>query len=201
MTNIGCRLRNLDLARLVGKSIFLGEEMFATWYFKVERKLFTARLTLITIRRAQKNDKVVSAAGFCIAQEAVQALGACSKDFCGIGRFLPDAGREKRSVAASFTARGVWQRHAPTESGPGGRSCQQAICGVVRLGLGIAKAYAVRLASGLLAGSRCSQKAFEQALKHSWSCSRQVTCQPQFSLSPFIVRAVAIAAPAWSLAR
>lgn len=84
---------------------------------------------------------------------------------------------------------------------PGGRTCQQAICGVVRLGLGIAKTYALRLASGLLVGLRCSQKAFEQALKHSWSCSRQVTCQPQFSLSPFIVRAVAIAAPAWSLAR
>ena len=50
--------------------------MFATWYFKVERKLFTARLTLITIRRAQKNDKVVSATGFCIAQEAVQAASA-----------------------------------------------------------------------------------------------------------------------------
>ncbi|WP_434626903.1 hypothetical protein [Chromobacterium sp. CV08] len=73
MTIGKCQSHNPALARLAGESVFLGEEMFATRYFKVERKLFTGRLTLITIRRAQKNDKVVSAAGFCIAQEAVQA--------------------------------------------------------------------------------------------------------------------------------
>ncbi|MBM2886645.1 hypothetical protein [Chromobacterium amazonense] len=65
-----------DLTGLLPNQDSLGREMFATRYFKVERKMFTARLTVITIRRAQKNDKVVSAAGFCIAQGAVQAASA-----------------------------------------------------------------------------------------------------------------------------
>ncbi|MGC0152785.1 hypothetical protein ACPRNU_10040, partial [Chromobacterium vaccinii] len=44
------------------------------------------------------------------------------------------------------------------------QASQQAICRVVRLGLGITKAYALRLASGLLAGLRCSEKDRKQAL-------------------------------------
>lgn len=81
-------------------------------------------------------------------------MRACSRPFCGGGRFLPDSGREKRPAAMSFTARGVRQSHAPAENGLEGQpSGRPSAAGSWKH-----KAYALLLASACRLGCDAHKK-------------------------------------------